>query len=763
MKLRLFINWIIIMALLLPALSVKAQNEAGWLQQYVMPGEHLVTLAHGLSYRGKVYKIHYLTADSNNNNTGSSFIGFADKKTFENNKVSVVLVTTGQQIISDPDLLAEILLAYRAAHYLYWDVASSNPYFGGPDSMAQEMENFSQLPLPDNIRSSLQNVIGARQFEYAEALRGIVSSQLAPPDTIKQASQEAAANLKTADSFAQAADTTAKVLQHDKATRSVMNRMINIYSPVVRQGDKYSIFYQGSTTRLDLYNAADMIDLMVRMIWVADLQHERYGLVQTYLEKGGGAGQLGNDMRLAVDTTGTEVDNEWNQRGNILFKFVADAGFKLAEKAAAKAVQTWFYEYGVKLAAEKGAGRVFLYGLGNLMGAANLGYVIGDLLFGVSGANANFIIGVRTFDYVKNFRAWRETLHNQYFEKDVENFDAEIALQYRAAYLLEAYSSARTITYYTDGVDKTLATGIIDWISKTFLGQDRKTAAEGLRKIAVEVETKAQETLGAPSFVSEAVRLSANRLLLRRLTVDDSDPGFAMLSGVPVQQFSGGFQNSATWTENMQNGPQVSGKWQASLDGPGQYVVMAYIPENIAQTGKPYPASVEYSIRHNNASSLVARSPSQNAGKWVNLGTYEFNAGSDEFVGLGNSSLEAPGTSAVVFDAVRFIPYERRQELVSQAGFDWNVVGDLPDSITNWFNSWLQDIQKQLVTWVEDLKQQLTKELQQQIEVWLQQLSVQISRWLQETMLALLKQNCATALLPALPLALVWVRKRPKK
>jgi hypothetical protein len=763
MKLRLFINWIIILALLLPAMPVSAQDEVGWLQPYVMPGEHLVTLENGLSYQGQLYKIHYLTADANYNNTASSFIGFADKATFERNRVNAVLVTTGQQIISDPDLLSEILLAYRAAHYLYWDVASSNPYFGGPDSMAQEMENFSKLPLPDNIRSSLQNVIGARQFEYAEALRGIVSSQLAPPDTIKQASQEAADNLKTADSFAQAADTTAKVLQHDKATRSVMNRMINIYTPVVRQGDKYSIFYQGSTTRLDLYNAADMIDLMVRMIWVADLQHERYGLVQTYLEKGGGAGQMSNDMRLAADTTGIEVDNEWNQRGNILFKFVADAGFKLAEKAAAKAVQTWFYEYGVKLAAEKSAGRVFLYGLGNLMGAANLGYVIGDLLFGVSGANANFIIGVRTFDYVKNFRAWRETLHNQYYGKKVENFDAEIALQYRAAYLLEAYSSARTITYYTDGVDKTLATGVIDWISKIFTGQDRKTAAEGLRKIAVEVETKAVETLGAPSFISEAVRLSANRLQLRRLTVDDSDPGFALLSGAPAQQLSGGFQNSATWTENMQDGPQVAGKWQASLDGPGQYVVMAYIPEDIAQTGKPYPASVEYTIRHNNVSSSAARSPAQNAGTWLNLGTYEFTGGPDEFVGLSSSTLEAPGSSAIVFDAVRFIPAEQAKELVPDAGIDWNPFDGASEGISNWFKSWLQDLQKQFAAWVEEVKQQMTKELQKQIEAWFQQLLQQISRWLQETLMAMLKQNCATALLPALPLALVWSQKRRRK
>ena len=95
------------------------------INDYLLPDEHLVTLAPGLDYNGRLYEIHYFTNGSLNDNK-ARLIGLATPESFTQQQISGLLVTADGEIVDDEETMREVFLLYRSAYFLY-DVAASGP------------------------------------------------------------------------------------------------------------------------------------------------------------------------------------------------------------------------------------------------------------------------------------------------------------------------------------------------------------------------------------------------------------------------------------------------------------------------------------------------------------------------------------------------------------------------------------------------------------------------------------------------------------
>lgn len=92
-------------------------------------------------------------------------------------------------------------------------------------------------------------------------------------------------------------------------------------------------------------------------------------------------------------------------------------------------------------------------------------------------------------------------------------------------------------------------------------------------------------------------------------------------------------------------------RWYPRLNAPGNYDVAVFIPLNGATT-----RNARYLIVHSGTSDLRSVNQVLYAGQWVTLGNYDFDGSGGEYVTLSDVTYEAPGSSTVAVDAVKFSP-----------------------------------------------------------------------------------------------------------
>lgn len=131
--------------------------------------------------------------------------------------------------------------------------------------------------------------------------------------------------------------------------------------------------------------------------------------------------------------------------------------------------------------------------------------------------------------------------------------------------------------------------------------------------------------------------------------VDNHDPGFAWY-GPPPGVGTGGVGGDFLWVYNRSSAPLGTAKWTPSLPTAGNYEVFAYIPGDRATTG-----SATYHIQHFGRVADRTINQGRYSAEFVSLGIYYFDAGGNEFVVLNDATGEAPGSTTVAFDAVKFV------------------------------------------------------------------------------------------------------------
>jgi len=133
------------------------------------------------------------------------------------------------------------------------------------------------------------------------------------------------------------------------------------------------------------------------------------------------------------------------------------------------------------------------------------------------------------------------------------------------------------------------------------------------------------------------------------IVVDNRDDGFSWYGPRPGEE-RGGLGGDFFWVYNQTNTPLNSAQWTPNLPEAGNYEVFAHIPGGRATTG-----SANYRIQHFGRVAERALDQSRYSNEFASLGIYYFDAKGNEFVVLQDNTGEAPGSTQVAFDALKFV------------------------------------------------------------------------------------------------------------
>ncbi len=425
-------SWIISLCLvILCSQTLPAHSQAGTVGDYTRPGERMVTIQPSLSYGGRVYTIHYFTTGSYDRDD-SRFIYAASPDSFARNAIAAILVTVDGAPVTDEATMRQVLSLYRAAHYLY--VANLDADLGFvDDSFADEFRRVTRNPL--FLEQQFKALFSTRSEETAEALRGMLTPQVQAPADLEAFGQEVRQLAEDGSTVVDAVDLTLEAARfsNSKEVRTVaqdIRSTFRSWRPVTQQGTSY-IDMDG--TRVDFFNALDVLSLGIRLMWLADLQRERGDWLGSYIELASGEARLDNDQLLASAIVQAEVEENWIQRSNIVLGFVrdrtADLSLRLGEELLSKKWVEWSWNtYGKRTTGHLVAGAA---------SAVFLGFTLGNLIYGLDDLYNNFKAGERADEMRRRFRTERLQVQDRARSTAGETFDGELAARFRVAYMLE--------------------------------------------------------------------------------------------------------------------------------------------------------------------------------------------------------------------------------------------------------------------------------------------------------------------------------------
>ncbi len=179
----------------------------------------------------------------------------------------------------------------------------------------------------------------------------------------------------------------------------------------------------------------------------------------------------------------------------------------------------------------------------------------------------------------------------------------------------------------------------------------RVTLCAGERKLRVEFYDHVGNAT-ARLTMAEDTQVSADYNYMPDQTgvvVDNISPRFSWNGPVHGRNIgANGYNNDFFWISNS-NKPGIFGRWSAPVNT-GNYEVFVFIPANHGTT-----TAARYRIFH--YGEVIERTINQNQynNEWVSLNTYYFGGQPDEGVVLFGNTAEAPATTHIAFDALKFV------------------------------------------------------------------------------------------------------------
>jgi hypothetical protein len=208
--------------------------------------------------------------------------------------------------------------------------------------------------------------------------------------------------------------------------------------------------------------------------------------------------------------------------------------------------------------------------------------------------------------------------------------------------------------------------------------------------------------------------------------VDNNSPNFAR-AGTPRfwNESSGGVNGNFLWTRNNKSKTDNTGTWKLPISQASTYDVFVFIPSEHSSTTK-----ATYEIRHSGKMDHFSVNQLSNHNKWLNVGTFDFDAKGAEYIRLTDSTGETDQTTEIAFDAVGFMIH-------GQAPIEKFI-----DDILGRINQWIAAQQKGLEQWAREQTDRIMREL--------------------ETLLARQLQQICTggAIVFFMPALVFWVRER---
>ena len=138
------------------------------------------------------------------------------------------------------------------------------------------------------------------------------------------------------------------------------------------------------------------------------------------------------------------------------------------------------------------------------------------------------------------------------------------------------------------------------------------------------------------------------------IVIGEQDPGFS-LSDAYWHDSSCGHRNHSWWTHTVTD-PSLStnwGIWRPDLPLGGWYEVFAYVPSCTGSDLPEYTQSARYRVYYRGGGTTVTVNQKEQQGRWVSLGTYEFDPGASGYVYLDD--LAGDNWRGLWYDAVYWV------------------------------------------------------------------------------------------------------------
>jgi len=465
--------------------------------RYLQAGERAIAIQPVLVWQGSTYQVHYLTTGTYRKRDAGLFTP-PTPAFFADQGITALIVTKDSQVITDAATLRQLFLRYTAAYYLY-----EQPPEEFVPSVREELSNVLNNPIFQAL--SVGELLRTPRAQTTETLRAILTDPISEQTTLEPLLDQAFAT--TPQGAEDALDAFSAVVENQAAHDAVLIALKpDLAAAYANLGDAV----KGSKYELQL------IRLALQLLFTSHLQAERAGWLENYATAfDDGAGSLDNTQLNAAADVLAEVQSSNQQRIDIAADFmtqmsgqaILDLSGAAAAKAATQLLAQMGEKFGVRLANNAVAGT---------LAAVSVGASLGNLLYGSDELFANFTLAQRADELRTTFHDGRAALQDKAaFEKakapDTLVYDGDLAAHYRAAYLLETLAAVQTQRAYADGAAATIRLpNLLEVITK-LLGQDWKTAVQGLQQRADEIERNVLNQVGAPVYLETAIALALTR------------------------------------------------------------------------------------------------------------------------------------------------------------------------------------------------------------------------------------------------------------
>ncbi|CAA9361557.1 MAG: FIG00500544: hypothetical protein, partial [uncultured Chloroflexia bacterium] len=139
------------------------------------------------------------------------------------------------------------------------------------------------------------------------------------------------------------------------------------------------------------------------------------------------------------------------------------------------------------------------------------------------------------------------------------------------------------------------------------------------------------------------------------LTIDEREAGFSRSSN-SWHDSTCGFGGTTAWTYATDGAVENWGRWRPNIPTTGRYRLYAYRPQGCSDVaGQAITSRAHYRIEHAYGTTSMIRDQNTSS-EWIDLGAYQFNAGTSGNVYLDDATGEPYSTRRVIFfDAVRWV------------------------------------------------------------------------------------------------------------
>ncbi len=490
--------------------------------------DKVIVIKPPLLYQGHRYTVEYRPAgDFNSDN--SSFFFQATPEFFDQRGITALLVRRDGTPVTDEEELRQVFLLYTAADALYRNVAR-DPSAAIPPGFREDLQAVTRNPW--FIEQWIKGLFETRTEQVLEALRASLSPQL-EMEAVDQLVTGIGEAMGRGSTAVEAVDETVEAMRfsNNRAIRDLQKDIRQVFKdwrPITEQGTSY-VDIGGS--RIEFFNALDVIALGTRLLRAAQLNRERTNWLELY-QTGPYTGEavLDADQTAAAIAARTEAETAWAQRANVILQFtrkhLVDAAFRLGtEQLAQLWVQKSWEAFGKRITGHLVAG---------VASSVLVGLSLGNLLYGLDDLVTNFRVAERADELRIRFRTGRAELYLRTRQAGSDVYDGHLAEAFRAAYMLEALTAAQTYRSYADGVGATVNKGLLDLLNPLnwFVGDDWREAIRGLRELADQGERDADNAIGHPPYIDTAVALAQETA--RRLTEEPEAAGLAALPAAPL-------------------------------------------------------------------------------------------------------------------------------------------------------------------------------------------------------------------------------------